>query len=318
MKKHLITILALCLSIYAYAQESETVFNFLRVPVSAHAAALGGDNISLIDDDATLAITNPALLGSVSDKTITIGYMNYMSGVGIYSASFSHIINDKATVAGAAQYLNYGKISERNSNNDEIGSFTPSDLCLQGIFSYTLADKLIGGISAKFLYSKIASYSSTAAAIDLGLNYYSSEKDFSASIAVRNLGGQLSAYDEEFEKLPVDVLVGISQGIHSTPFIVHFTFSHLNDWGYAFLRHLDLGLDVKLCPQFYVAGGYNLRLANDMKVTTTVDGDTEESSHGAGLSIGAGLILEKFKLNVSYGKYHISSSSLMFNAAYTL
>ena len=36
------------------AQESQTTYNFLRLPVSAHAAALGGDNISLIEDDAAL------------------------------------------------------------------------------------------------------------------------------------------------------------------------------------------------------------------------------------------------------------------------
>ena len=43
-----------------------------------------------------------------------------------------------------------------------------------------------------------------------------------------------------------------------------------------------------------------------------------ESSHGAGLSFGAGLNLDRFKLNVAYGKYHVSSSSLLINAAYTL
>ena len=33
------------------AQESQTAYNFLRLPVSAHASALGGENISLADDD---------------------------------------------------------------------------------------------------------------------------------------------------------------------------------------------------------------------------------------------------------------------------
>lgn len=43
------------------AQESQTGYNFLRLPVSAHAAALGGDNITLIEDDAALvlSITQP-------------------------------------------------------------------------------------------------------------------------------------------------------------------------------------------------------------------------------------------------------------------
>jgi hypothetical protein len=43
-----------------------------------------------------------------------------------------------------------------------------------------------------------------------------------------------------------------------------------------------------------------------------------ESSHGAGLSFGGGLQLERFKLHVAYGKYHVSSTSLLFNLSYIL
>ena len=52
------------------AQESKTAYNFLRLPVSAHAAAMGGANISIIEDDASLVFHNPALLSSVSEKTL--------------------------------------------------------------------------------------------------------------------------------------------------------------------------------------------------------------------------------------------------------
>ena len=66
-----LTTLALCTK----AQESQTVFNFLRLPVSAHASALGGDNVTLSDDDATLVFHNPALLNNVSDRTLGLNMM---------------------------------------------------------------------------------------------------------------------------------------------------------------------------------------------------------------------------------------------------
>lgn len=318
MKKYVIILFSLFFCATLKAQESQTVFSFLRVPVSAHAAALGGDNISLIEDDATLALSNPALLSSVSHQTVTLGYMNYMSGTGIYSASYTHVVNDKVTAGVAAQYLDYGKMTERNALGEEQGTFNPSDLALQGLLSYTLANNLVGGITAKFLYSKIARYTSTAAAIDLGLNYYNPEKELSLSFAVKNLGGQLSAYDDEFENLPVDVLLGASKRLPNSPLRLHVTFSDLNHWDYAFLRHAGVGADLILCPEFYVAAGYSLRRQHDMKIKTYEYGEETESSGGAGLSIGAGLLLDKFKLNVSYGKYHVSSSSVMVNAAFTL
>jgi hypothetical protein len=42
------------------------------------------------------------------------------------------------------------------------------------------------------------------------------------------------------------------------------------------------------------------------------------SSHGAGFSIGAGLQLERFKLHVAYGKYHVTTSSILINLSYAL
>jgi hypothetical protein len=49
-----------------------------------------------------------------------------------------------------------------------------------------------------------------------------------------------------------------------------------------------------------------------------MDTNNEESSHGAGFSLGGGINLERFKLNIAYGKYHISSNSLIINIAYSL
>ncbi len=297
-----------------YADESQSVYSFLRIPVSAHAAALGGDNISVIEDDASLALSNPALLTSVTSRTVTLGYMNYMSGVGMYTANYTHVINDKATVGGAIHYLNYGTMKEYNEYDQELGTFTPSDLTFEGLLGYTLTSRLAGGVGAKFIYSKIAGYTSTAAAIDLGLNYYDPNLDLSLSFVVKNLGGQLSAYNDDYESLPIDVLLGGSYRIKNSPLRVSLTFCDLNHWNYSFLRHACIGLDVILMPQFYIAGGYNARRAYTMKTTNLTDGS--DSAHGAGWNIGAGLLLERFKLNFSYGKYHVNSSSLMFNASF--
>ena len=71
MKFLISAIFVTLMTLEAKAQESQTGYNFLRLPVSAHAAALGGDNITLVEDDEALIFHNPALLSTVSDKTIT-------------------------------------------------------------------------------------------------------------------------------------------------------------------------------------------------------------------------------------------------------
>ena len=55
-----------------------------------------------------------------------------------------------------------------------------------------------------------------------------------------------------------------------------------------------------------------------MKIAEGTGEDASKSSHGAGLSFGAGMQLERFKLQVGYAKYHVSANSLLVNVSYSL
>ena len=310
--QRVLTVLCMMLALTdVSAQESQTGYNFLRLPVSAHAAALGGENITIIEDDPSLMFSNPALASSVSDRMVGLNYMNYMKDCHFLSASFTKIIKEKTTVAGGVQYVNYGKIKEVDADNRQTGEFNANDIALSGIFSYQLAKNLVGGITGKFITSQIGDYSSIAVGIDLGLNYYNPEHEWSMSAVAKNLGGEVKAYDEEYNKMPIDVQIGVSKTFQALPVRISATLVDMTHYDYRFVNHLCLGLDAFLSHQIWIGAGYQFRRADEMKIVTTDD----ESAHGAGLSFGAGLNLERFKLNLSYGRYHVSSYSLMINAA---
>ena len=314
MKNSFFALLFAVFAITATAQESQTEYNFLRLPVSAHAAALGGENITIIEDDPALMFSNPALAASVNDKTIGLSYMNYMDGVNYMSASFNKILKEKATLAGGIQYVNYGKMKQTDENNVQSGEFSASDIAIDAIFSYQLSERIVGGITAKLIMSYIGSYSSMAVGIDLGVNYYDPDREWSISAVAKNLGGEVKAYDEEFGKMPLDLQVGVSKTFAALPVRLSATLVDLTHYNYSFKNHIILGADVLLSQSLWIGAGYNFRRVEEMKIS---DGESE-SSHGAGLSFGAGLNLERFKLNVAYGKYHVSSSSLVVNAAFSL
>lgn len=315
MKKSVFSLLLAFFSVVADAQESQTGYNFLRLPVSAHAAALGGYNVTIIEDDPSLTFCNPALLSSVSDKSLNFNFMTYMEGAVNASASYNRIIKDKASVAVMAQYMDYGKMKETDENNIQSGEFSAKDIAISGVFSYMLGSRIAGGITAKMIASYIGDYSSYAVGVDLGVNYYDPELEWSVSLVAKNLGGQIKAYDDEYDKMPFDLQAGVSKTFGALPFRVSATLVDLNHWDYKFINHLVAGVDILLSKQIYVAAGYNFRRVDEMKIA---GGDDEESSHGAGLSLGAGLQLERFKLHIGYGKYHVSSSSLLLNLAYAL
>ena len=312
MKKCVFTLFLGLFSTILQAQDSQTEYNFLRLPISAHAAALGGDNITIIEDDPSLMFSNPALAASVSDMTVGLSYMNYMKGANYMGASFTKAMSDKATLAGGIQYMNYGKMKEVDENNVQLGEFNASEIAVEAIFSYELAKNLVGGITGKFITSYIGSYNSIAVGADLGLNWYDPEREWSVSAVAKNLGGQVKAYDDNFGKMPFDLQLGVSKTFAALPVRVSATLVDLTHFNYRFINHLNLGAEVLLSESLWIGGGYNFRRANDMKIGV---GD-DESSHGAGLSFGGGINLERFKLNLSYGKYHAASSSIMVNLAY--
>ena len=314
MKKVAIILLLALVALDMHAQDSRTEYNFLRLPVSAHAAALGGDNVSIIEDDEALIFSNPALLSSVSDKTINFNYMNYMSGVNMLSAAFNKTVKERASWAGSAQYIDYGSMKETDANNVQTGEFKAKDIALAGYFSYMLTDHLAGGIAMKFVTSYIGDYNSIGMGVDLGVNYYDDARGWSVSAVVKNLGGQLKAFTDNYERMPIDVQIGASKSFETFPMRLSASLVDLNHWDYRFANHIVVGAEFIIAPSIWIGGGYSFRRAHEMKIAST-DG---ESSHGAGLSFGGGLNLDRFKVNLAYGKYHVSSSSLTINVAYSL
>lgn len=295
------------------AQEGKMGYQFLNIPVSAHSAALGGANISIIEDDASMMWTNAALLTNVSDNSILLGYNSYIRSSHLMSAGYTKAIGERGTWALGAQMLDYGKMDETDEQGSVVGSFSAKDLNFQTSYSYMLSDYWSGAITAKVLLSNYANYSSTALGADLALNYFDEAHGFSFSAIGRNLGGQVkSLYDDGVkESMPFDLAFGLSKDFANAPLRVSLTADDVTHWDdVKFIQHFVLGMDILLSSNTWVALGYNFRRAHEMKVA--------DKSNWAGFSIGAGLNVKKFKVGVAYGNYHVAASSFLINAGFSL
>ena len=307
--------LALCMSFptLMWAQDGKTGYQFLNIPVSAHSAALGGANISIVEDDATLMWTNAAMLTNVSDKSIVLGYNSYIESSQLMTAGFVKNIGDRGTWALGAQVLNYGKMDETDGQGNVRGTFKANDMNFQTSYSYLLSDRWSGAVVAKVLMSHYAEYSSTALGADLALNYFDDEIGLSFSAVGRNLGGQIKALhdDGSKESLPFNLALGMSKDFANAPLRLSLTADDITHWGdVKFIQHFVVGMDVLPSKNTWVALGYNFRRAHEMKVAN--------KGHWAGISIGAGLNVKKFKVGVAYGKYHVAASSILINAGFSL
>ena len=317
-------ILILILSITGLrAQGSSSVFDFLNLPTSSHAMALGGRSISLIEDDISLIFQNPALMSSVSDKTLGLNFLTYMQGSKAGNICYAQAQGERGTWAAMAQFVGYGSITETDEMGNILGTTGALDMNLSGGYSYLLNDSWVGGFNGKFIYSNYAGYSSVALAVDLGLNYFNSEKDFSFSVVASNLGGQVTAFGDISETLPMDIQLGISKGLGTLPVRLHLTFFDMFHWSKSyyspeaniggfqvFLNHLNIGADLNLNQnRFWLGLGYNFRRGYEMKAAG--------SSHAAGLTLGAGINIKKIKVGLAYGNYHAGAPTLSFTVAYS-
>lgn len=307
------------------AQEGSYSQTMLRLPLSSHVAALGGENISLIEDAPWSGWANPSLYANVSSRSLGLDFMTYASGGVWAGAQYVHAFGERHTGAVTAQMMSYGSMDETDMAGNVLGEFSPKDMLIGAGYSYLLSDRWAGGAALNMIYSKYADFSAFALSVDLGVNYYDEERDLSVSATMRNIGAPLKTFDDRTERLPFNLQVGFTKGIAHAPVRVSVTMTDLTRWasddyyhpsdeklGFTkkLLNHFVLGIDIVPTDKIYLSAGYNFRRAYELKAAG--------SSHAAGLSLGAGLQLSKFKLGASWAKYHLSSSSLMFNVGYTL
>lgn len=321
LQRTLLLLFALASAACSQAQDaSTTIFNFLRLPASSHSMALGGIQVAAPDDDAALLLQNPALMSNVSSRSINLGFLSYMQGCKSANASYAMAAGERGTWGVGAQLLGYGSMKEMNVDGVELGDYSALDMALSGGYSYTLTDHWAGGALGKFVYSKYGHFTSVALAVDLGLNYLNNSGDFSFSLVAANLGGQVKSFGDKREHLPFDLRAGITKQLANAPIRFSVSMVDLTRWssnyyynpardkekgGRIFMNHFLLGIDILPIEQLYIAAGYNFRRASELKAAG--------SSHAAGLSFGAGVNLKRFKVGVSYAKYHVSMPAFMAN-----
>ena len=85
-------------------------------------------------------------------------------------------------------------------------------------YSHDFTYRLRGGINLKMIYSNYEQYSAFAIAADLGINYYDDDHDFSVSLVLKNMGGQVKRFEEAYDRLPFDVQIGFMKGLGMSPF----------------------------------------------------------------------------------------------------
>ena len=322
MRKLIILYISLLCAFPLFAQEGKSAFDFLQLPNSVRAAALGGTNISIIENDLSLINQNPAFLGQEMDLSLSAGYLSYIADISMGNVLFAKALGERSAWGIGLIYSNYGKMLETTDDSFIIGDLNATDICGNIFFSRDLSERVRGGVTAKYIYSNYAYNTSIGLGVDLGLSYYNPDNNFSLGITGKNLGRQVKAYETELANLPWEIQLGISQKLANAPIRYSITGVQLNRWPFynlqgekdsfttSLLKHFVFGVEFLLSDNFWLGLGYNVKRSADLHLS--------EGNKFSGFSVGAGLKVKSFSFGCSVGQYHPSATSLMFNISTSL
>jgi hypothetical protein len=307
-------------------------FRFLDLPASARTAALGGNLVSIRDNDLNTAFNNPAILNPDMNRQITFNYNPYFAGIKHGYTSFAKTFNKIGTFSAGLQFVSYGTFDRTDETAAYLGSFSGGDYALN--FSMArpigLDSMLFVGVTIKFIYSHIDTYTALGLAGDIGISYHSRDQLTSAALVIRNAGTQLKSYtSSNREPLPVEIEAGITQKLSKAPFRFTLTARHLEKWdltytdpsladetdpltgepkkpdqisfGNKLLRHVIISNEILISRNFHLRMAYNFQRRNEMKVETR--------PAMVGISFGLGIKVSKFYLSYGRSIYHLAGGT---------
>ncbi len=309
------------------AQDSSPAYRFLEIPSSTLAYGLGGINITAIEDDINSIDQNPGLLGPEIDMQLGVNYMRYVGDSNFAGVKFGHSAGEHGAWAAGIQYFGYGTIRGADVNGILTGDFSPKDMVFNAMYAHDITDRWRGGINLKFIYSSYDAYSAMAVATDLGVNYYNPESNLSFSAVIANLGGQVKRFQDSYDRLPVDLRIGVSKSFGTIPITWSVTAWNLTKWHLPFydngdgtdsseptvkdsfssnlFRHLIFAADFVPSEKFHIGLGYNYKTRTDMA--------TYKRSFLSGFSVCAGLNVRNFGVGIALSQPHTGATTIMLN-----
>ena len=337
IRSNLLLIVLLSISSFAWSQRGgERIFEFVNMPTSARATALGGSQIAAYTNDYGLVGGNPAMLNESMDRTLIFQHNFHFDGIGNGYAGFAkYIPGFKSTIHGGVHYLSYGDFTAADEMGNVQGEFKAKDLSINAGISHVLNERMTGGVLVQYVQSTLETYSSNGLLFDAGLTYKSEDGFNHYALVLRGVGFQFSRYydGDDAGKMPVDLQLGFSKRLEHIPFRLSILFHDLNRWDLRYkspldeensidfggeapkeqsefgqsvdnvFRHLTFGGEFLIGKKegFMLRLGYNHQRHQELSVVNL--------RSLAGFSAGVGVNVKSFILDYGFEVYHQAGST---------
>ena len=312
-------------------------FSFVDINLSPRIEAMGGSGIAIIDMDVSLGQTTPSLINDKMHNYLVFSFADYFSDINLIGFSYARKWKKFGVFSIGLKAINYGDFEYNDASGNHIGSFSAYDQVISFGLGKRLCEKFRLGVNLNMLNSQYETYHAFALSSNLSVTFFNSEKEFTSTLLLKNIGRQLILYVNTAESLPFDVQLGMSKKLKYLPFRYSLTFHHINQFdikspyklssqtnietgqleikeeniAQTALRHLIIGGELNpFSKSLFIRGGFNFQRRFNMSL----------SSYPAlvGFSWGIGFEVLKFRFDYSRAAYHLSGTPNNFSFATNL
>jgi len=317
-----------------YAQTGgNNTYEFLNLSTSARVAAMGGNILSVKDNDLNLAFQNPAVMDSSMSKTLVLNYVPYFLDIKYGYVAYAHQFKKLGTFSAGIHYVDYGTFIRADYTGAQTGTFGASEYSFNLAYSRPVYTRVSAGITLKVIYSKLEELTSTGIAADLGIIYTNVNNNFGIAATLKNIGSQLSTYTPgNHEPIPFEIQLGTSYRLPKAPLRLSLTLQHLEKFNLTYIntnkagetdpitgetieqkislfekigRHVIIGGEILITQNFNLRIGYNYMRRKDLGLETR--------KGTSGFSGGFGFRISKFHFSYGRAVYHPAGGTNLFS-----
>lgn len=333
MNKHaliFISFITIFLNLPSWAQiGGDNTYEFMNLTRSPRIAAMGGDFLTIYDDDILLGPTNPSLITPGMHNHLGVSFVDFYAGANYGLAAYSRTYESLGSFVASMHFVNYGEFQGAEVSGERTGTFYAGESALNLGWGRQLDSLFSIGSNLKFIYSSLESYNSFGMAVDVAGSYTSRDRSFTASLIAKNIGRQITAYyGGNIEPLPFELQIGISKRLEHLPFRYSILYNHLEKWDLRYddpstrqydhqtgeviespkieeiadnlMRHLVFGGELMIGNSLSLRAGYDYRRRQELKIVS--------KTATVGFSWGIGLRISKYNIQYARSTYHQAGS----------
>jgi hypothetical protein len=218
-----------------------TAVPFLNISPDSRSGAMGDAGVAL-SPDVNANFWNPSKLAFLDTASNSIGLSyspwlrHLVPDVSISYLSFAHNIDKRNTVGLSLRYFNLGSIQLVDANQNDQGTYRPSEFSIDGSFARKFGNNFSLGLTLRYIHSNLSNQSfasgssqatkaGSAFAADVSMYHtkdvqqFGKDATFSYGLNISNIGTKVSYSDVgPAYFLPTNLKLGIANTINIDEF----------------------------------------------------------------------------------------------------